>query len=61
MVEGRSKQAFKAWLADRDAPWRDGVEVVAMDGFTGFKTAAAEEVPHAAVSCKFGTAGRRSG
>ena len=38
---------FKTWLADRDAPWRDGVEVVAMDGFTGFKTAAAEEVPHA--------------
>jgi transposase len=47
MVEGRSKQAFKTWLADRDAPWRDGVEVVAMDGFSGFKTAAAEEVPHA--------------
>ena len=40
MVEGRSKQAFKAWLADRDDAWRDGVEVVAMDGFTGFKTAA---------------------
>ncbi|TDW78084.1 transposase [Kribbella pratensis] len=47
MVEGRSKQAFKTWLADRDAPWRARVEVVAMDGFTGFKTAAAEEVPHA--------------
>ena len=27
--------------------WRDGVEVVAMDGFTGFKTAAAEEIPDA--------------
>lgn len=47
MVEGRSKQAFKTWLAERDAAWRDGVEVVAMDGFTGFKTAAAEEVPDA--------------
>ncbi len=31
MVEGRSKSAFKAW----------------MDGFTGFKTAAAEELPDA--------------
>ncbi|MGD7708325.1 ISL3 family transposase [Microlunatus sp. Y2014] len=47
MVEGRSKQAFKTWLADRDKAWRDVVEVVAMDGFTGFKTAAAEEVPDA--------------
>jgi len=47
MVEGRSKQAFKQWLADRPQDWRDGVEVVAMDGFTGFKTAAAEELPQA--------------
>ena len=47
MVEGRSKQAFKTWLADRPQAWREGVEVVAMDGFTGFKTAAAEEVPTA--------------
>ncbi|WP_454294181.1 ISL3 family transposase [Salana multivorans] len=47
MVEGRSKQVFKTWLADRDQAWREGVEVVAMDGFTGFKTAAAEELPTA--------------
>ncbi len=47
MVEGRSKQAFKTWLTDRPQAWRDGVEVVAMDGFTGFKTAAAEELPDA--------------
>ena len=47
MVEGRSKQAFKTWLADRPQAWRDAVEVVAMDGFTGFKTAAAEELPDA--------------
>ena len=47
MVEGRSKQVFKTWLAGRPAQWRDGVEVVAMDGFTGFKTAAAEELPTA--------------
>jgi hypothetical protein len=47
MVEGRSKQAFKSWLADRDQTWPDGVEVVAMDGFTGFKTATAEELPDA--------------
>ncbi len=47
MVEGRSKQAFKQWLTARPQDWRDGVEVVAMDGFTGFKTAAAEELPQA--------------
>ena len=47
MVEGRSKQAFKRWLVERDHTWRDRVEVVAMDGFTGFKAAAAEELPDA--------------
>ena len=47
MVEGRSKQAFKSWLAELPQAWRDGVEVVAMDGFTGFKTATVEELPDA--------------
>lgn len=47
MVAGRSKQAFKTWLAARDDSWRAGVEVVAMDGFTGFKTATTEELPDA--------------
>jgi len=47
MVEGRSKQAFKQWLSERQQAWRDAVEVVAMDGFTGFKTAATEELPDA--------------
>jgi len=47
MVEGRSKQAFKAWLAQRPQAWRQAVEVVAMDGFTGFKTATTEELPDA--------------
>ena len=47
MVQGRSKQAFASWLAQREAAWRDAVEVVAMDGFTGFKTATTEELPDA--------------
>lgn len=49
MVEGRSKLAFKTWLSERPQVWRDAVEVevVAMDGFTGFKTATTEELPHA--------------
>src|SRR3954463_16741150 len=40
MIPGRSK----AWLIQRTQVWREAVGVVAMDGFTGFKTAAAEEV-----------------
>jgi transposase len=47
MVEGHSKQVFKTWLAGRPQAWRDRIEVVAMDGFTGFTTAAAEELPDA--------------
>ena len=47
MVEGRSKQAFKAWLAGRPERWKQGLQVVAMDGFTGFKTATTEELPTA--------------
>lgn len=50
MVEGHSKAAFKAWLAPRPKAWRDGAKVVvAMDGFTGFKTAASEKLPTATV------------
>ena len=47
MVAGRSKQAFKQWLSAPPESWRQGVEVVAMDGFTGFKTATTEELPDA--------------
>ena len=47
MVEGRSKRAFQQWLAEREESWREGLEVVAMDGFSGFKTAATEELPDA--------------
>ena len=47
MVQGRTKQVFAGWLADRPQAWRDRVQVVAMDGFTGFKTAATEQLPDA--------------
>jgi transposase len=47
MVEGRSKAVFAAWLAARPQAWRDAVEVVAMDGFSGFKTATTDELPQA--------------
>ena len=35
MIPGRTKAAFKAWLTQRPQAWREAVEVVAMDGFTG--------------------------
>jgi transposase len=47
MVEGRSKQVFTGWLQAQTSRFRNGIEVVAMDGFTGFKTAAAEQLPAA--------------
>ncbi len=47
VVEGRSKKASKDWLAQRDQAWCDGIEVVAMDGFAGFKTATTEELSDA--------------
>jgi transposase len=47
MVEGRSKQAFRTWLAGRPRAWRDGVQVVVMDGFTDLHTATIEELPDA--------------
>lgn len=47
MVPGRSKAVFKAWLERQPQDFRLGVEIVAMDGFTGFKTAAADAIPDA--------------
>ena len=47
MVPGGSKQIFKNWLASRPDTWRSHIEVVAMVGFTGFKSATAEELPGA--------------
>jgi len=49
MVEGRSKSAFKTWLAARPRAWRSKVEVVAMDGFTGY--ADVTVMPNLEVSC----------
>ena len=41
------RSPYKTWLSQRDQDWRGRVEVVAMDGFTGFKSAAGEELPQA--------------
>ena len=47
MIPGRSKRVFKTWLASQPDTWRERIEIVAMDGFTGFKSATAEELPGA--------------
>jgi transposase len=41
------KYVTVTWLSQRPKDWRDGIEVVAMDGFTGFETATTEELPDA--------------
>ena len=38
---------FKTWLASRPDTWRERIEIVAMDGFTRFKSATTEELPGA--------------
>lgn len=47
LVPGRSAAAFKTWLAAQTPAFRDQVEIVAMDGFSGYKNAAAEQWPEA--------------
>lgn len=47
LVPGRSAVALKTWLADRSSVFRDCIEVVAMDGFGGYKTATTEQIPEA--------------
>ena len=47
MVSGRSKAVFTTWLFAQSPAFRAGVETVAMDGFTGYKSAAAEALPDA--------------
>lgn len=47
LVPGRSAAAFTTWLAAQSPAFRDQVEVVAMDGFTGYKNAAADQLPEA--------------
>jgi transposase len=47
LVPGRSAAALKSWLSGQPVQFRDQVQVVAMDGFGGYKTAATEILPEA--------------
>ena len=41
VVQGRSKYVLSSWLAVCPQEWKDNIEIVAMDGFSGYKSAAA--------------------
>ena len=47
VVQGRSKYVLSSWLAARPQEWKDNIEIVAMDGFSGYKSAAASQLPGA--------------
>ncbi|MGB3707043.1 MAG: ISL3 family transposase [Gordonia sp. (in: high G+C Gram-positive bacteria)] len=49
MIAGREKKSVKAWIAARDQAFQDRIQIVAMDGFTGYKTATSEQLPKARV------------
>lgn len=47
LVAGRSATALASWLTAQPADFAARVQVVAMDGFAGYKTAASEVIPDA--------------
>lgn len=47
LVAGRSAAALTSWLSAQTPAFRDQVEVVAMDGFGGYKNAATDQLPEA--------------
>ena len=47
LVPGRSAAALTSWLSEQSQAFRDQVQVVAMDGFGGYKSAATDQLPDA--------------
>lgn len=47
LVAGRSAAALTSWLDEQPPAFREQVEVIAVDGFGGYKTAATEVLPDA--------------
>lgn len=47
MIPGRRADALGTWLSQRSAEFRDLVQVVTMDGFTGYATACSQQLPKA--------------
>lgn len=49
LIPGRSKEVLKTWLEAQSEEFLKKVRFIAMDGFTGFKTAVSEVLPDAEV------------
>ena len=47
MRPGRSADVLSGWLKERDPSFREQIQVVTMDGFTGYATAVEEQLPQA--------------
>lgn len=47
VVPGRSADALRTWLRQRDEQFRSQIKVISMDGFQGYATASREYIPHA--------------
>lgn len=47
VVPGRSSDSLDSWLDAQPQEFRDNIEVVAMDGFTGYATAVDKNLPQA--------------
>ena len=47
MVPGRSAEVLRDWLQAKDANFRSRIQVVAMDGFAGYRAATADALPAA--------------
>ena len=47
LVPGRSKKAYADWLVERGVPFRDGIEIAALDPFGGYKCAIDAELADA--------------
>ena len=47
VVPGRSGAVLSSWLRERDAGWRDGVAMAALDPFRGYATALRTHLPRA--------------
>lgn len=47
VIPGRSADVLTRWLNQHPKAFREGLEVITMDGFQGYATAAEEAIPHA--------------
>jgi transposase len=47
VVEGRTAQGVRGWLAARPAPWLAAIETVTLDPYAGYARGVADGLPHA--------------